>query len=395
MSGTSQGRDSKLRSRVASAALALLAAFAAGLAGTQSAPAQTFTVLYNFRGPQSDGGNPWAGVIQDQSGNLYGTTTTGGPGGYGVIFELDTAGAETVLHYFTGSDGASPVSNLLRDSSGTLYGTGLGGASGYGVVFQLSAAGTMTVLHSFTGDDGCYPQGAVIMDAKGILYGTASGCGAYGGGTVWKLNQSGKLIVMHNFAGGGQDGWSPNYATLLMDKHGNLYGFTSEGGTSDAGVVYKLTSSGQLTVLYSFAGGSTDGCGPVGAPVMDGKGNLYGTAECGAYDFGVVWKLSSTGAETVLHNFAGEPWDGEYPYAGVVRDKAGNLYGTTELGGPSGYGTVWELSKSGTQSVLQSFAGFTGAWVYGSVLRDASGGLYGTASDGGTIGFGTVWKVTP
>jgi len=375
--------------------LILVLAVAAGVAGTQTSRAQTFTVLYNFRGPQSDGGNPWAGVLQDEAGKLYGTTTSGGTNGYGVIFEVDTAGAETVLHSFTGLDGAAPFSNLFRDSSGTLYGTALGGASGYGVVFQLSATGTMTVLHSFTGDDGCYPQGAVIMDGKGILYGTASGCGSYGGGTVWKLNKRGKLIVLHNFAGGTQDGWSPNYATLLRDKQGNLYGFTSEGGTSDAGVVYKLTSSGQLTVLYSFAGGKTDGCTPLGAPVKDGKGNLYGTAGCDAYDLGVVWKLSNTGAETVLHNFAGKPWDGENPYAGVIRDKAGNLYGTTELGGPSGYGTVWELDTSGTLSVLQSFAGFSGAWVYSSLLRDASGGLYGTACYGGTIGYGTLWKVTP
>ncbi len=261
----------------------------------------------------------------------------------------------------------------------------------------MTENGTETVLHSFAGgtSDGCYPHGSLLMDSEGNLYGTTDECGTSGLGTVFKVSKTGKETVLHSFAGGTTDGDYPFYAGLLMDTEGNLYGNTYYGGASNEGVVYKLSKKGTLTVLHSFAGG-TDGCYPYGTPIMDSRGNLYGTTEhCGASSVGIVWKVSKKGTETVLHSFTGGSSDGEYPVAGVIMDAKGNLYGDTASGGASSLGTVYELNKKGTITLLHSFAGSDGEYPDGNLIRDAKGDLFGTASVGGTDGYGTVWKLTP
>jgi uncharacterized repeat protein (TIGR03803 family) len=199
--------------------------------------------------------------------------------------------------------------------------------------------------------DGCYPFGAVIRDKAGNVYGTTVNCGSSNFGTVFKLNTKNTETVLHNFAGGASDGADPKYTRLLMDKNGNFYGVTARGGASKDGVVYKLTSNGTLTVLHSFKGGTRDGCLPAGTLINDARGKLYGTTNgCGASGYGTVYKLNRTGIETVLHNFASGPSDGAYPFAGVILDKKGNLYGDTVEGGiASLYGTVYKLSKSGAR----------------------------------------------
>ncbi len=385
-------RALKLRLGAAHAALAL--AVALGMA--VSAPftqAQTFSVLYNFGGlPDAEG--PYAGLIEDPAGNLYGTTTSGGTG-YGTVYEVGTSGTETVLHEFSGSDGELPFATVLRDKAGNLYGTTqLGGSSGLGTIFKLSK-GKLTVLHNFSGasGDGCFPYGGVIMDAKGSLYGTTSLCGG-GYGMVWKLTKKRKFSMVHGFTGGSSDGAGPSLGNLLMDKKGNIYGVTLEGGAANSGTVYQLSASGKLTLLHSFAGGTKDGCFPYGTVSMDKAGSLYGTTDvCGSAGNGIVWKVSK-GKEEVLHNFAGGSSDGSNPYAGVVLDSHGNLYGTTSVGGASGDGVVYELSAGGTLSLLHVFSGPDGNLPYGALLRDAKGDLYGTADAGGSTGNGTVWELT-
>jgi uncharacterized repeat protein (TIGR03803 family) len=310
-----QGWVSSLRLGTASAALALAVVLVLGVATTRSVQAQTFTTLYNFCPggglPCPDGAFPQTSVVQDGSGNLYGTTHYGGlssNGGYGhgVVFEMSRSGAETVLHKFTGSpDGAGP-NDLLRDAAGNLYGTAANGGSvnsscpyGCGVVFKIDTTGKETVLYTFSGGatDGCVPTGGLIQDKVGKFYGTTSFCGASGHGTVFKLNKKGGETLLHSFAGGAMDGATPAFTTPLMDKEGNLYGTTGNGGPSDNGVVYKLSKAGRLTVLYSFAGGITDGCNPYGTPAMDGAGALYGTTiECGSFSQGTVWKVTKKGA---------------------------------------------------------------------------------------------------
>ncbi len=383
----------------ASVALALAVVLGLGIVTTQSAQAQTFDVLYNFTG-SSDGGNPYAAVLRDTSGNLYSTAANGGSSGKGVVFKVDTRGTETVLYSFTGgSDGGEPVAGLIRDSAGNFYGTTFsGGSSDNGVVFKLSKSGSETVLHSFAGgsSDGAHPWGGLIQDDKGNIYGTTSGGGASNWGTVFKLSKDGTETVLHTFVGGESDGEFPMYTSLVMDKTGNLYGITEQGGPDNLGLVYKLSPSGKFTLLHGFLGGATDGCYPYGTPAMDSKGNLYGTAyKCGSSGEGMVWKVTKKGAETVLHNFAGGSSDGACPYAGVSMDAKGNFYGDTAYGGSSGDGAVYKLNKKGKLTLLHSFAGSDGQLPIATLVRDAKGNFYSTAYEGGSYEYGTVWKMTP
>lgn len=375
---------------------------------TVFAHAQTFTTLYNFT-PGADGNGPIAALIQDSAGSLYGTTEEGGgSAGYGVVFELNTSGVETVLHSFTGptSDGAIPVAPLIRDSAGNLYGTTAEGGSGEydfesGAVFKIDSAGNETILYSFlgpygdNGDDGCYPYQGLVMDKASNFYGTTRYCGADRYGTVFKLTPQGTESIVYSFTGG--YGRYPTYGRLLRDGKGNLYGVTSSGdgvgcGYDGCGVLYELTSKGTFRVLHFFAGKTADGCYPFGTVAMDKAGNVYGTTEgCGASGYGTIWKVSKKGVATILHSFTGGPNDGAYPLSGVVLDASGNMYGTTVEGGASEVGTVYELSNSGTMTLLHSFAGSDGGNPFGEVLRDANGALYGTTNLGGTGGAGTIW----
>lgn len=395
MTNTQQQSISMIRLGAAALALAVLLGL---VVTTQSAQAQTFTTLYNFTGA-SDGGYPFAGLVRDKTGNLYGTTYSGGSSTTGTVFKVNKSGTETVLYSFTdGTDGGLPYAPLVRDAGGNLYGTTeLGGASGYGTVFKVDPSDAETVLHSFASGitDGQLPLGGLLRDTKGNLYGTTFEGGNPGYGTVFKVDASGTETLLHSFAGTPGGGY-PRYENLIMDTKGNLYGVTQAGGTNSYGIVFKLSKSGKFTVLHNFIGGTTDGCLPFGTLVMDKKDNLYGTAEsCGSSGDGVVWKLSKKGVETVLHNFAGGSSDGAIPIAGVIMDAKGNLYGNTEEGGSASLGTVYELNKKGTLTVLHSFAGSDGEAPFGGVIRDAKGDLYGTSSAGGTGGYGTVWKLTP
>jgi uncharacterized repeat protein (TIGR03803 family) len=299
-------------------ALVLGAMFVTAVIGTRAAQAQTYTVLHRFKGSPTDGAQPVSGLIRDSAGNLYGTTSVGGPStgatNAGVVFKLDKTG-ETVLHSFTGgADGASPTAGVIQDSAGNLYGTTrYGGSSsrcsyGCGVVFKLDTTGTETVLYSFTGGaDGDAPNAGVIRDSAGNFHGTtytggivthscSSGCGV-----VFKLDTTGTETVVHRF-GGPTDGANPT-AGLIGDSAGNLYGTTYNGGASGAGVVFKLDTTGTATVLYNFTG-KADGGNPSGV-IRDSAGNLYGTTSAGGivnqtctFGCGVVFKLDTTGTET-------------------------------------------------------------------------------------------------
>jgi uncharacterized repeat protein (TIGR03803 family) len=365
--------------------------------------AQTFKVLFNFTG-SADGESPYGSLVRDTAGNLYGTTEAGGTSGAGTVFKVNKSGTHTVLYSFKGgSDGANPYVGVIRDAAGNLYGTTAnGGASGLGTVFKLTKTGNEKVLYSFAGgSDGCYPYGGLLRDAAGNLYGTTEVCGASGVGTVFKLTNTGKETVLHSFAGGSSDGEFPSFTSLLMDTSGNLYGVAEQGGTDNLGVVYKLSKSGKLKVLHSFAGGTSDGCDVFGTPVMDAEGNLYGTANaCGSAHVGIVWKVSQKSKETVLHTFTAGSSDGAEPIAGVIMDANGNLYGDTYQGGSANLGTVYKLNKTGKVTLLHTFTGPDGDYPYSGVIRDSAGNLYGTTIHGGSgqqcqNGCGTVWKLKP
>jgi uncharacterized repeat protein (TIGR03803 family) len=322
----------------------------------------TETVLYNFKGGTEDGASPHATLVQDSAGNLYGTTVSGGLGastcnsGCGTAFMLTNATGhweETVLHRFTGgSDGSVPYAGLSMDAAGNLYGaTVAGGAYDAGAVYKLtpgSSGWTQTVLYSFQGrPDGSGPFAAPLLDAAGNLYGTTETGGAHNLGIVYTLapQPDGSFAehVLHNFAGGA-DGANPLGAGLIFDRRGNLYGTTTMGGSANCGTAFMLVpnSSDGWTdhILHTFLGlDAHDGENPNGL-VFDARGNLYGTTTGGGTDNpGTIFKMTHNPdggwTETVLYNFtAGET--GAYPMAGVVLDPAGNLYGTTLWGGPSG-----------------------------------------------------------
>jgi uncharacterized repeat protein (TIGR03803 family) len=324
-----------------------------GFLAFPAAQAQTFTVLYGFKNG-SDGAAPKAALIRDATGNLYGTTSAGGLKGNGTVFRV-TGKKETVLYRFKGTpDGASPSGSLILDSEGNLYGvTSGGGATGCGTVFKVEPGGAETVLYSFCSNgarDGAEPSGNLVMDAKGNLYGTTRIGGSGGSGTVFKVDPSGTETLLHNFCtrGGSRctDGEEPS-GGMVMDAAGNLYGTTEVDfgpkGTG-TGAVFKLTPTGKETTLYlfSFAKGEV----PTGGLIRDAAGNLYGTTTYGGkgicqpsgqnnFGCGTVFMVDASGKETVLYNFcsASGCTDGTSPSAGLVMDAKGNLYGTTLSGG--------------------------------------------------------------
>ena len=307
-------------------------------------PSGNLTVLYSFTG--GDGSHPRASLIADAAGNLYGTTINGGANDAGTVFQLTPSRTLNVLYSFTGgSDGALPWAGMIADAAGNLYGTTYsGGASGQGTVFQLDPSGTLTILYSFTGGNDASPWAGLIADAAGNLYGTTEG--GDGPGEVFQLTLSGTLNVLHNFAG--RDGAIP-HGGLIFDAAGNLYGTTHNGGASAAyGTVFQLTPSGTLNVLHSFTGGG-DGAYPEAGLIADMAGNLYGTTYGGGTGGqGTIFQLPPSGTLNVLYSFAGGS-DGGRPAADLIADAAGNLYGTTSSGGatascPGGCGTVFELT---------------------------------------------------
>jgi uncharacterized repeat protein (TIGR03803 family) len=397
---TAQHQDSIFQrfTGVASSVLALATMFLVTAVAIQSAQAQSFTILYSFTNG-SDGGQPYASLVKDSAGNLYGTTAVGGASGFGTVFKVDTTGKETVLYSFSGgADGANPWAGLVWGPARSLYGTTeAGGASGYGTVFKLSKTGKKTVLYNFTGtsDDGAYPFSRLIWDKAGNLYGTTYKGGASGYGSVFELSKSGKDKVLYSFAGGA-DGGNP-YAGVVRDPAGNLYGTTFGIFGVDYGTVFKLNTAHKEKVLHAFSGGTDGGYPYYGGLVRDPAGNFYGTTSFGGANqyFGTVFKVSRAGKQTVLYSFTGGA-DGGQPNASVILDSKGNLYGTTVGGGASGHGTIFKLDRTGKETVLYSFTGGTDAAAPDAdLLRDAAGNLYGTSIAGGTAGGGTVFKLTP
>jgi uncharacterized repeat protein (TIGR03803 family) len=429
MSGVTARFNSKILLRTIVPAFAVLV-FLAGTVSPPRASAQAFKVLYSFQG-SPDGGNPYGTLILDSAGNLYGTTTYGGKfacagGGCGVAFEVSGAGREAVLHNFNnGGSGARPIAGLTADAQGNLYGvTGVGGdlgcpeGFGCGTVYEIHRSGGYSILYALAGrHDAARSDASLLRDSDGTLYGTSyygggRGCGGSGCGTVFKVDSAGNETVLHRFSGGLDGGWP--VAGLARDADGNLYGATEVGGTGSecgslgCGVVFKVTTDGQLfSVVYRFTGGS-DGSEPTGTLARDSAGTLYGTTGLGGdltcsapAGCGVVFKIESSGVETVLHAFEGGISDGSDPIAGVILDPAGNLFGTTYRDGANGFGTVFELDANGSESILHSFTnGADGSFPYAGLARDSSGNLYGTAAYGGTSGCGgegcgTVFKITP
>jgi uncharacterized repeat protein (TIGR03803 family) len=332
---------------------------------------------------------------------------------------LCRAASEQTLYTFTGgNDGGNPYAGLIFDSKGNLYGTTVyGGTYAYGTVFELSPGPngqwTENALHSFNPNeqDGIRPYASLIMDAAGNLYGTTEYGGLYGQGTVFEISpgpDGWTEQILHDFNPNGTDGFNP-YANLIFDKHGNLYGTTYVGGNQDGGTVFELApnpnGTWQETIIYNFDG--TNGDGVYGGVVRDGSGNLYGTAQYGGeYRQGTVFELKhlpkSKWQIILLHSFDSENGDAFQPYSGLAIDKAGRLYGTTLYGGNDWpYGAVFEMKRvKGVwqESVIHSFNNTNDGFnPYGPLAIDSAGRLYGTTLESfidGTAGAGTVFQLT-
>ncbi len=326
----------------------------------------------------------------------------------GTVFSVTTGGAETVLHSFTNeNDGANPEAELV-DVGGMLYGTTYSGGYGFGVVFSITPEGVEKVLHSFgNGTDGRNPH-AGLIDVGGRLYGTTEFGGKHNRGTIFSITTAGIEKVLHSF-GKPTDGSQP--LAQLVHVGSTLYGTTSGGGAHTCGrhgcgTVFSVTTDGMENVLHSFNG--TDGQGPT-AGLLDVSGTLYGTTSkggaytCAGVTCGTVFRITTGGVEKVLHSFNGT--DGEDPAAGLL-DVSGTLYGTTYLGGEhtcAGVtcGTVFRITTRGAEKVLHSFAGGSDGALPLAGLIEANGALYGTTSLGGEgsgcsgNGCGTVFSMSP
>jgi uncharacterized repeat protein (TIGR03803 family) len=360
-------------------------------------PSGQETVLYAFTG-ETDGGNPYGGMIVDSSGNLYGTTLKGGmtgcSGGCGVVYKVNPSGQETVLHSFTGgADGATPYAGVISDSAGNLYGTTYaGGANQGGVVYELSTSGQETVLHSFGGGPPGYsPTGGLARDSAGNLYGTNSA-------GVYEVEANGHyktLAVFYCLNIGEGESWSG----VALDAAGNLYGttITQQGACGPPhGAVFKLTTAGTLTELYRFPGASAADLGepPITGSnpgvVLDPAGKIYGTSPFGGTS-GMIYKIGPAG-ETMLHDFSGAA-GGTSPEPVAINTTEGGFYGATYYGGAANVGTVYELDRTGRETVLHSFTGGgDGAYPTSPVVRDSAGNLYGTTKHGGAADEGVVYK---
>jgi len=320
---------------------------------------------------------------------------------------------------FNGSVGLNPTANLVRDARGNLYGTtGFGGPKSGGTVFELKPGsnGTWTpkVLYAYLSinHDGQRPMAGLTFDAAGHIYGTTLWGGLYNQGTVFELmrepNGSWRQKQLHSFGGAKQDGLAPQ-AGVIFDRQGNLYGTTTSGGEYNFGTVYELIPQSDGTwkekILHAFNLDGIDGYTPIAGLVMDRAGNLYGgTVGGGPGIVGIVFELSPKAQgqwkETILHNFDINSTDGNSPFGTLIFDGSGNLYGTTYSGGVNGLGTAFELSPAGdgtwSETILHNFgAAGDGETPYSSLIFDASGNLYGTTEYGGTYNLGTVFELSP
>jgi uncharacterized repeat protein (TIGR03803 family) len=429
---------------------------AAGASLHRAATSGTETVLYAFTGGSDDGMEPYGSPVEDSKKALYGTSSANTQSGdFGVVWKLTPSGKtykESALFKFAskGSKGAYPYAGLILDSSGTLYGTasrgGKGkctpyfGTKGCGLVFKLTpskGAYTESTLYDFDtkgGTDGKVPGAALLLSGTTLYgtteYGGTGTCseGAPGCGTVFEVSTKGAgYKVLYSFKGG-TDGAVPE-ASLIAGKNGTLYGTTINGGSTKncpqgCGIVFALTptSTGSYTesVVYSFAGGSDDGANPARGRglYMDSSGDLYGTTQVGGSGgcsilfisgCGVIFELkpkNSSFTESVLYDLQGGTKDGESANEELVADGSGSLYGAASLSGggsgcSTGCGIVFKLASGKTESVVHSFQGGTdGSLPYGGVTIDSSGDLFGTTNAGGggkncTYGCGTVFEVTP
>lgn len=362
--------------------------------------AQTYThkVLYNFGASSKDGTVPYGGLVADKAGNFYGTTFKGGgssvcSGGCGTVFKVTPKSKETILHAFVGSDGSNPIAGLVSDAAGNYYGlTNTGGISGFGTLFKITAAGKFSVLHQFgrIANDGSTPEGTLTIDSLGNLYGTTYAGGVNNAGTVFRVTTHGVETVLYSFSYVAPEGSNP-LGNVARDSQGNLFGTTGAGGLYGAGILFEINTASQETVLYNFCSqaGCVDGAEPTYIS-MDALGNIFGETSVS----GVVFQFSN-GVLSPFYSFCLDGGvdcaDGGSGY-GPLTLINGTIYGTGNMNGTNQL--AYSLNTSGNFGELYEFENFgKGTQPLGGLISDSKGNFYGTTSAGGGHGSGTVFEL--
>ncbi len=402
---------------------ALLCGSALMLAAPSAHAEDTETAIHTFTGTTSDGSNPYAGLTAGSNNLFYGTTAYGGTYNDGTVYSVTESGTVTILHSFNSSatdDGFEPLAGVTLGSDGSLYGTTLsGGADKKGTVYKINPSGTFSVLHSFTGTtDGARSQSAITIGSDGKLYGTAdpdtqdtNGSG----GTIYSMNTDGSsYLVQYRFPSPDSNG-----DFIAGTPHGTLtqvpgstvafYGTAAATNTNGGGgAVYKFTpgasdGGGTITILHTFGDGSVNDDGAIpeyGRLALDSSGNIYGTtANGGTSGYGTVFKLTSSGTETILHSLSGST-EGCYPYGSVILGSDGNLYGTTNTGTSQGTGTIFKVTPAGQFTYLYDFNDDNandGSYAYDAPVEDSAGNLLGTTysnnASSSNPGDGVIYKL--
>ena len=352
----------------------------------------TLTNLVLFNG--TNGANPSTTMVQGTDGNFYGTTYNGGTnGGYGTVFEMTPAGALTSLVSFNDTNGANPQGALIQGTNGNFYGTTYNGGTngGYGTVFEMTPAGALTSLVSFNNANGANPAAALVLGTNGNFYGTTYNGGTNGGfGTVFEMTPAGIFTSLVSF--NNTNGANPA-AALTGDGHGGFYGTTSGGGTNGGlGTIFKMTSNGALTSVFSFSG--DNGAFPSAGLTIGSDGNFYGSTVGGGANGdinGTIFRMTTHGVLTTLVSLANT--NGATPYDAPIQGADGNFYGTTSAGGVSNsnFGTVFEMTANGALANLYSFSD---AFPYAGLVLGNDGNYYGTTYGGAVLPDGAIFRIT-
>jgi uncharacterized repeat protein (TIGR03803 family) len=360
-----------------------------------TAPGNTLSSLYSFT-DLNDGALP-NGLALGANGIIYGTAEGGGISGAGTIFALAGNGAPVGLYDFTGgSDGAFPLAPLLPAADGNFYGSANeGGVFNGGTLFSFTTNANFTNLYAFTtGSDGAFPEAQLTPANDGFFYGTTYGGGTNNFGTVFKVSPGGVFSNLYSFSGA-DDGGQPQ-SPLVRGLDGNFYGATDSGGANGFGTIFRISTNGVLTNIYTFSG-IADGAQPVGL-IPRPDGSFYGvTFTGGSNNNGVIFRLTPGGAFTTLFTFGAltnsTNANGANPVAGLIPASDGNLYGSAVNGGIFGDGTIFKLAPSGAFTTLAWFDGFNGAHPEAPMVQGTDGNLYGTTFVGGPGGVGTIFRL--
>jgi uncharacterized repeat protein (TIGR03803 family) len=395
-------------------AIRILALFLVFATTIIASSAQTFTPILSFDG--TDGSDSISGMAQGRDGDLYGTTQQGGSHSAGTVYRIATNGHLVTLHNFCSAtsctDGSNPSAALVLGTDGNFYGTTFGdgnitncGAPGCGTVFKITPAGKLTTLHNFCSvsncQDGANPYAGLVEGADENFYGTTSAFGTGSLGTIFKITRGGQLTTLYTF--GGMDGASP-YGQLIQATDGNFYGTTSAGGTAGDGTIFRMTSAGSLTTLHNFSGkdGSTPYAGlfqSLQGIIHKPLGDFWGTTSSGGVNGeGTLFTISFSGKLDTLYNFCQEKdcADGAAPYAGVVMDNTGAVWGVTSGGGSADLGMLFYTTDGHILVLVHSFCTTAscadGLQPQAAMVQHTGGTLYSTTPNG-AAGFGAIFSV--